>query len=91
MHRPLLVARLNATQALGQCQTFLKKNLPGVVTKQTASTAAAARALLDEPPDCGAICSAICDQIYEGLDVLYTGIQDVQCMDFAIIQNFNSL
>jgi len=39
------------------------------------STASAARALLDEPPDCAAICSKLCASLFNGLDILEEGIQ----------------
>ena len=39
------------------------------------STAAAARALLDSPPSCAAICSKLCASLFNGLDVLREGIQ----------------
>lgn len=44
---------------------------------KTASTAAAAQSLLTEPPDCAAICSTVCAKLYEGLEILFTGIQDM--------------
>lgn len=39
------------------------------------STASAARALLDEPSDCAAICSKLCASLFSGLDILQEGIQ----------------
>lgn len=46
---------------------------------KTASTAAAAQALFDNPPDCAAICSAVCATLFDGLEVLFTSIQNQQC------------
>jgi prephenate dehydratase len=40
------------------------------------STASAARALLDEPPDCAAICSKLCASLFCGLDILQEGIEE---------------
>ena len=46
---------------------------------KTASTAAAAEALIDSPPDCAAICSAVCAALFDELEVLFTGIQNQKC------------
>lgn len=43
---------------------------------KTTSTAAAAQALLDNPPNCAAVCSKICGTLFDGLAVLQEGIQD---------------
>jgi len=67
---------LSHEQALGQCRDFINRNLPSVSLVKTASTAAAAQALLDNPPDCAAICSAVCTTLFDGLEVLFTGIQN---------------
>ena len=67
------------SQALGQCHDFINQNFPSATLVKTASTAAAARALLDNPPDCAAICSAVCATLFDGLEVLFTGIQNQQC------------
>lgn len=40
------------------------------------STAAAAQALLKSAGNCAAICSKICAVLYDGLEVLFEGIQD---------------
>jgi prephenate dehydratase len=69
-------------QALGQCRSFIAKNLPGTTVMKTASTAVAAKILLTEPPDCAAICSIVCAELYEGLEVLFTGIQDTNSKNF---------
>ncbi|PFH54566.1 hypothetical protein AMATHDRAFT_52207, partial [Amanita thiersii Skay4041] len=62
-------------QALGQCQTFLGMRLPAARQIKTVSTASAARALLDSPPDCAAICSKVCANLFDDLQVLFEGIQ----------------
>ncbi|KAH9486840.1 Bifunctional chorismate mutase/prephenate dehydratase [Psilocybe cubensis] len=63
-------------QALGQCRDFIARKLPMVETVKTPSTAAAAKALLDNPPDCAAICSSICATLFDGLEILFNGIQN---------------
>ncbi|PPQ85887.1 hypothetical protein CVT25_015829 [Psilocybe cyanescens] len=63
-------------QALGQCRDFIVQNLPTADTIKMPSTAAAAKALLDNAPDCAAICSSICTTLFEGLEILFTGIQN---------------
>jgi Prephenate dehydratase len=63
-------------KALGQCQTFIASHFPSASLTKTTSTAAAAQALLDNPPDCAAICSRICGTLFHGLSVLQEGIQD---------------
>ncbi|KAF8225087.1 PDT-domain-containing protein [Tricholoma matsutake] len=63
-------------QALGQCQTFIASHFPSVSLMKTTSTAAAAQALLDNPPNCAAVCSKICGTLFDGLAVLQEGIQD---------------
>ncbi|TFK41061.1 Prephenate dehydratase-domain-containing protein [Crucibulum laeve] len=62
-------------QALGQCQDFIADKFPAALTEKMPSTASAARALLENPPNCAAICSKICAHIFEGLEVLREGIQ----------------
>ncbi|KAF9569664.1 PDT-domain-containing protein [Agrocybe pediades] len=63
-------------QALGQCCDFIEEKMPWVQKIKTPSTAAAAKALLDNEDDCAAICSSICATIFAGLEVLFTGIQN---------------
>ncbi|KAF8974017.1 Prephenate dehydratase-domain-containing protein [Flammula alnicola] len=63
-------------QALGQCRDFIAEKLPAAYSVKTKSTAAAAQALLDGPPDSAAICSSICATLFEGLEILFTGIQN---------------
>ena len=53
--------------------------LPGAVYVKTKSTAAAARELLDSPSDCAAICSGICAELFPGLEILFTAIQNERC------------
>ncbi|KAF8198938.1 Prephenate dehydratase-domain-containing protein [Pholiota molesta] len=67
---------LSHEQALGQCRDFLAENLPNADTVKTKSTAAAARELLESPPNCAAICSAICAQLLPELETLFTSIQN---------------
>ncbi|EDR15630.1 uncharacterized protein LACBIDRAFT_300746 [Laccaria bicolor S238N-H82] len=69
-------------QALGQCQEFLATHLPLATLEKSTSTAAAARALLDNPPECAAICSQICATLFQGLEVLHQGIQG-ETMNFT--------
>lgn len=61
---------------MGQCQRFLASHLPSATLVKTSSTAAAARALLDNPPNCAAIASKICATLFNGLTVQYEGIQN---------------
>lgn len=49
------------------------------MTERVQSTAAAATAVL-ERDDTAAICSKVCTTIYEGLEVLYEGIQNEDSM-----------
>ncbi|KAK2461840.1 hypothetical protein APHAL10511_006303 [Amanita phalloides] len=74
-------------QALGQCRLFLKTYLPEAEQVKMPSTASAARALLDNPPNCAAICSKLCASIFSGLDVLKECIQtgNVNYTRFLII------
>ncbi|KAF5377536.1 hypothetical protein D9615_005318 [Tricholomella constricta] len=66
---------LSHEQALGQCRDFIKAHLPSASLVKTTSTAAAARALLDNPPNCAAIGSRLCASLF-GLSILYESIQD---------------
>ncbi|CAA7266536.1 unnamed protein product [Cyclocybe aegerita] len=65
-------------QALGQCRSFIAEKLPSAYTIKTSSTATAAQALLDNPLDCAAICSSICATLFDGLEILFSGIQNEQ-------------
>ena len=76
-----------STQALGQCREFIRAHLPDVSLVKTASTAAAARALLSEPPDCAAIASRVCATLFDGLSILFDGIQDVSGTRFSSLMN----
>ncbi|KAJ6623409.1 Prephenate dehydratase-domain-containing protein [Mycena sp. CBHHK59/15] len=62
-------------QALGQCRGFIAKNFKSASMVKMASTAAAARALLTAS-NSAAICSKLCATVFDGLDVLFEGIQD---------------
>ncbi|KAJ7273492.1 Prephenate dehydratase-domain-containing protein [Mycena haematopus] len=62
-------------QALGQCRGFIAKNFPSVSVEKMASTAAAAEAVLTSP-SCAAICSRLCATVFDGLEILFEGIQD---------------
>ncbi|KAF9452680.1 PDT-domain-containing protein [Macrolepiota fuliginosa MF-IS2] len=66
---------LSHEQALGQCQDFLNTHLPNATRIRTPSTASAARSLLTSPRNCAAICSKICATLFDGLEVLCTGVQ----------------
>jgi len=69
---------LSHEQALGQCSQFLSERLPESKTVKTPSTAYAASLLLEDEYglNSAAICSRICVNLYEGLDMLYEGIQN---------------
>lgn len=75
-------------QALGQCRKFLAEKLPLAQTIKMPSTAAAARALLNNPLDCAAICSSICATLYEGIEVLFTNIQNEQCKSLLTLVKY---
>ncbi|KAJ7721074.1 Prephenate dehydratase-domain-containing protein [Mycena maculata] len=62
-------------QALGQCRDFLAQNFPSVALEKAASTAAAAQAVLTSR-NSAAICSKLCATVFDGLEVLFEGIQD---------------
>jgi chorismate mutase/prephenate dehydratase len=61
-------------QALGQCRSWLARNLAGAQLVHAASTAAAARAVLDDPRG-AAIATRLSGELY-GLPVLTEKIQD---------------
>ncbi|KAG8935620.1 hypothetical protein FRC02_007331 [Tulasnella sp. 418] len=64
-------------QALGQCSSFLKTNMPDALLDRTDSTAAAARRVLEKSNgDYAAVCSTICLKLYPGLEALKENIQD---------------
>ncbi|KAK7023721.1 Prephenate dehydratase domain-containing protein [Favolaschia claudopus] len=65
-------------QALGQCRGFLAQNFSSASLEKVASTAAAAQAVLTSN-DCAAICSRLCATIFDGLEILFEGIQDRSC------------
>ncbi|QRV76611.1 prephenate dehydratase [Ceratobasidium sp. AG-Ba] len=73
---------LSHEQALGQCQEFLQEYLPDAIRVKTSSTASAARQLLQlddsTPLHSAAICSRICVDLYDRLEVLQSSIQDGQ-------------
>ncbi|KAJ7134971.1 Prephenate dehydratase-domain-containing protein [Mycena crocata] len=62
-------------QALGQCRGFLAQNFPSASLEKVASTAAAARDVLSSS-DSAAICSRLCATVFDGLEILFEGIQD---------------
>jgi hypothetical protein len=67
-------------QALGQCRQFLATYLPEAQLVKVPSTAAAAEAIStrtdDDAADSAAICSKICLQLFDNIEVLQEGIQD---------------
>lgn len=69
---------LSHEQALGQCSQFLGERLPQATTVKTPSTAYAAAALLEVEygSNSAAICSRMCVNLFEGLDVLFEGVQN---------------
>jgi len=83
---------LSHEQALGQCTNFLSEKIPNATTERVHSTAAAATAIL-EREDTAAICSKVCAAIYEGLEVLYEGIQneDINYTKFWVLSTSQSV
>ncbi|KAH7104457.1 PDT-domain-containing protein [Auriculariales sp. MPI-PUGE-AT-0066] len=69
---------LSHEQALGQCSNFLRSSLPHTTQLKCASTAEAARLVLQDLPGAGraAICSRIVVSLYPGLQILRQSIQD---------------
>ncbi|KAI0788550.1 Prephenate dehydratase-domain-containing protein [Abortiporus biennis] len=67
-------------QALGQCRKFISEHFPNAVTRKFASTAGAAKFLLDDEDSpegaSAAVCSSICATLFDGLEVLHKNIQD---------------
>lgn len=71
-------------QALGQCSRFLAERLPGVTLTKVPSTSTAANAVLccgegTDEPESAAICSAHCATMFDGLEILFQGIQNEAC------------
>lgn len=70
---------------MGQCARFLSEKLPGAVRIKTPSTSAAAQSLLESEDKeiaakSAAICSATCATVFDGLEVLCEGVQNVDSM-----------
>jgi prephenate dehydratase len=71
-------------KALGQCRNFISTNIPGASTVKMPSTGAAAQVLLSPPNEnrdpfkCAAICSRMFATIFNDLEILHEGIQDVE-------------
>ena len=70
---------------MGQCSRFLSEKLPGAVRIKTPSTSAAAQSLLEGEDEelaakSAAICSATCATVFDGLEVLCEGVQNVDSM-----------
>lgn len=70
---------LSHEQALGQCSQFIAKHLPDATLVKTASTAAAAEfiATHDKRAESAAICSKFCTTLFDNLQALHEGIQNV--------------
>ncbi|EGG06478.1 uncharacterized protein MELLADRAFT_63384 [Melampsora larici-populina 98AG31] len=65
------------TQALQQCDQYLRKHYPNIRRQETSSTAQAARLVTDDPTGRTlAICSPVCASIFDSLEILDTKIQD---------------
>ena len=62
-------------EALGQCRRFIAEKLPNASVESTSSTSAAAQ-MTHGSSECAAICSRLCATLFQGLEVLYEGIQD---------------
>lgn len=70
---------LSHEQALGQCGQFIRSHLNNPVLVKTPSTVAAVEAILnDEREGCvsAAIASSVCEHLFDGIQVMYKGIQD---------------
>ena len=71
-------------QALGQCARFLVTHLPAAKLVKVSSTAAAAETIStqadddDDDANSAAICSKICLQLFDNLEMLQESIQDSQ-------------
>jgi prephenate dehydratase len=66
-------------QALGQCRRYLATHLPAAQLVKVPSTAAAAEAVstqADDDANSAAICSNVCLQLFDNLEMLQEGIQD---------------
>ncbi|KAJ7489925.1 Prephenate dehydratase-domain-containing protein [Mycena galericulata] len=66
-------------QALGQCGRFLAENFPSASLEKVTSTAAAAQAVIASQ-NAAAICSKLCATIFDGLEILFEGIQNRKSM-----------
>ncbi|KAH9813539.1 Prephenate dehydratase [Melampsora americana] len=65
------------TQALQQCDQYLRKHYPNIRRQETSSTAQAARLVADDTTGRTlAICSPTCASIFHSLEILDTEIQD---------------
>jgi hypothetical protein len=70
------------SQALGQCGQFIRSHIKDAVLVKTPSTVAAVEAILnDEKEGCSsaAIASSVCERLFDGVQVLYKGVQDEAC------------
>ncbi|KAJ6547340.1 Prephenate dehydratase-domain-containing protein [Mycena capillaripes] len=76
-------------QALGQCRGFLARHFPSASLEKVASTAAAAQAVLTSS-DAAAICSRLCATVFDGLEILFEGIQDRDSAQFHAFLCANS-
>lgn len=73
-------------KAIGQCRGFLTEHFPSATIERVASTAGAARALMEDDPEdlhSVAICSAVCADILTDLEVMHKSIQDKQGLSRA--------
>jgi len=65
---------------LGQCRQYLATHLPAAQLVKIPSTAAAAEAVSTQADiddaDSAAICSKICLQLFDNLEMLQEGVQD---------------
>ncbi|KAJ6513895.1 PDT-domain-containing protein [Mycena vitilis] len=74
-------------QALGQCRGFISQNFPSASLEKMASTAAAAEAVLTSS-DAAAISSKLCVTVFDGLELLFEGIQDRKRTSLPVFCNF---
>lgn len=76
----LFIANYSHSQALGQCGRFIEEHLSNASLVKTSSTVAAVEAVLsDESGTSAAIASKLSVRLFDGLELLYEGIQDENC------------
>ena len=82
VYSSLLAVLFILLQALGQCGQFIQSHLKDAVLVKTPSTVAAVEALLsdeEEGRSSAAIASGVCERLFDGVQVLFKGVQDEAC------------